>query len=313
MLRLWVSATDYRTEMTVSDEILKRVSDSYRRMRNTLRFLLSNLEGFDPSVDLVADTEMLPLDRWAVRQAAELQEEIKAAYERYEFHLIYQALHRFCAIDMGGFYLDIIKDRQYTTQENSSARRSAQSAICHVAEAMVRWLAPILSFTAQEGWDALPGKRDKYVFTSEYYKLPEAKDEQFDKSWWDAVIATRDSVGKALEVARSEGIVKAGLEAAVTLYADEKLATSLNELENELRFVLITSSVEVKPLAEKTQSAVVSEMGENLWIEIAASTDEKCERCWHRQPDVGQHAEHPTICGRCIENIDGDGEQRRYA
>ena len=170
-----------------------------------------------------------------------------------------------------------------------------------------------MSFTAQEGWSALPGKRSKYVFTSEYYDLPEAKDEQLDQAWWDSVIATRTSVSKALENARNEGVVKSGLEASVTLYADEALAATLNQLGNELRFVLITSSVAVKPVSEKSNTAVQSEMGENLWIDIAASVDEKCERCWHRLPDVGQHAEHPTICGRCVENVDGTGEQRRYA
>jgi isoleucyl-tRNA synthetase len=313
VLRLWVAATDYRTEMTVSDEILKRVADSYRRLRNTLRFLLSNLDGFDPATDLVTEADMLPLDRWAIRQAASLQTDIQASYHRYEFHAIYQSLHRFCAVDMGGFYLDIIKDRLYTTQGESLARRSAQTAIYHVAEAMVRWLAPISSFTAQEAWNAMPGERGKYVFTESYYPLPAAADEAFSNQAWDTVIKVRDAVSKSLEAARADGVVKAGLDANLVLYADDKTAKVLTAFGDELRFVLISSEATVKPVADKTSTAVASELGEALWIDINVATEAKCERCWHRRPDVGQHAAHQTLCGRCVENIDGSGEHRLFA
>jgi isoleucyl-tRNA synthetase len=220
IIRLWVAATDYRGEMAVSDEILKRTADAYRRIRNTARFLLANLNGFDPATHLVAPAEMIELDRWAVDRALQLQEEIVAAYKDYQFHLIYHRIHNFCVVDMGGFYLDVIKDRQYTTQADSLPRRSCQTAMYHIVEAMSRWLAPILSFTADEIWQHIPGERDPHVFTATWY------DGLFALDGATPSIATsgprcsplRTAVGKHLEAARNQGLIGAALDAEVDLY-----------------------------------------------------------------------------------------------
>ena len=310
VLRLWVSATDFSGEMSVSDEILKRTADSYRRIRNTARFMLSNLNGFDPSKDLVAMDDMLSLDRWAVDCAAKLQKEILAAYENYQFHHIYQKLHNFCVTDMGSFYLNIIKDRQYTCQENSLARRSAQSAIYHIAEAFSRWVAPILSFTAEEIWTFIPGERDTSIFLAEWYSLPLAESTSITDSDWALIAEARNTVNKVLEGKKEEGIQKS-LEAEVTLYADSELQNALSKLGDELRFVLITSEAHLKPITD-ADGAESTEV-EGLKLSVVKTAYAKCERCWHHREDVGSHKEYPEICGRCVDNVSGSGEQRLYA
>ena len=310
VLRLWVSATDFSGEMSVSDEILKRTADSYRRVRNTARFMLSNLNGFDPSKDLVAMDDMLSLDRWAVDCAAKLQEEILVAYENYQFHHIYQKLHNFCITDMGSFYLNIIKDRQYTCQENSLARRSAQSAIYHIAEAFSRWVAPILSFTAEEIWTFIPGNRETSIFLAEWYSLPLAKSTSITDSDWVLIAEARNAVNKVLEGKKEEGIQKS-LEAEVTLYADSELQNALSKLGDELRFVLITSEAYLKPITEADRAEPTEVEG--LKLSVVKTAYAKCERCWHHREDVGAHKEYPEICGRCVDNISGSGEQRLYA
>ena len=310
VLRLWVSATDFSGEMSVSDEILKRTADSYRRIRNTARFMLSNLNGFDPSEDLVAIDDMLSLDRWAVDCAAKLQEDILAAYENYQFHHIYQKLHNFCITDMGSFYLNIIKDRQYTCQENSLARRSAQSAIYHIAEAFSRWVAPILSFTAEEIWTFIPGDRETSIFLAEWYSLPLAESTYITDSDWALIAEARNAVNKVLEGKKEEGIQKS-LEAEVTLYADSELQNALSKLGDELRFVLITSEAHLKPITE-AGGAEPTEV-EGLKLSVVKTAYAKCERCWHHREDVGSHKEYPEICGRCVDNVSGSGEQRLYA
>ncbi|GAB6042596.1 isoleucine--tRNA ligase [Endothiovibrio diazotrophicus] len=315
ILRLWVAATDYRNEITVSDEILKRTADSYRRMRNTARFLLANLNGFDPAAHLLAPGEMLPLDRWAVTRAVELQGQIVDAYREFEFHLIYQKLHNFCSVDLGSFYLDVIKDRQYTTRENSVARRSAQSALYHIASAMVRWFAPILSFTADEIWRAMPGERAESVFLDQWYDFPEvALSGGMDLAYWSGVMAVREAVSKELEKLRVAKTIGSSLAAEVTLYCDGELAERLGALGDELRFVLITSYAQVLPLAEKAADAVKGEVGgPELWIKAVPTAHTKCVRCWHHREDVGADAEHPELCGRCVENVAGEGETRQFA
>lgn len=314
ILRLWVASTDYRNEMTVSDEILKRTADSYRRIRNTARFLLANLNGFDPKTDLVAAEQMLSLDRWAVSQAARLQEEIKAAYSNYNFHLIYQKLHNFCAMDLGGFYLDIIKDRQYTTQENSLARRSAQTALYHIIEAMSRWLAPILSYTAEEIWAQIPGERSESVFLETHYEALFSLNENdlLSHAQWQQVIDARLAVSKNLEQLRRSGEIGSSLDAQIQLYCDDNLKAVLDKLESELRFVLITSETDVSSSSARPASAEQSEH-EGLWIVSQASPAAKCDRCWHHREDVGQHTHHPELCGRCVENVEGAGEPRAFA
>ncbi|EGV52796.1 isoleucine--tRNA ligase [endosymbiont of Riftia pachyptila] len=312
IIRLWVAATDYRNEMSVSDEILKRTADAYRRIRNTTRFLLSNLNGFDPAQHMVAAGEMIELDRWAVDRTLQLQQEIADAYKGYQFHLIYQKILNFCVTELGGFYLDVIKDRQYTTQADSLPRRSCQTAMYHIVEAMVRWLAPILSFTADEVWAHMPGERGESVFLEGWYEGLFALDagDSFDRAFWGQVIAARNAVGKALEPFRADG--NASLDAEIDLYCDDQLKVALDKLGDELRFVLITSDARVHAMADLPDDAASSEL-EGLAVRVTASAYGKCPRCWHHREDVGANSEHPELCGRCVENVVGEGEARRFA
>ena len=312
VLRLWVAAADYRNEMTVSDENFKRTADSYRRIRNTARFLLSNIDGFDPAEHRLPVDEMLALDRWAVDAAAKLQQEIIAAYDTYQFHIIYQKLHNFCVVELGGFYLDIIKDRQYTTREDSLARRSAQTALYHIIRAMVRWIAPITSFTAEELWQFVPGETEESVFLAEWYPGLESLDESDDMGeiYWQNLMAVKTAVNKVLESKRADGVIGSSLEAEVTLYCNNELLQQLNKLGTELRFALITSTATVRPLSE-SQDASDSDV-DGLEIAVAQSDHAKCARCWHHREEVGDNKAHEELCGRCIDNIEGDGEVRYF-
>ncbi|BDA59582.1 isoleucine--tRNA ligase [Shewanella xiamenensis] len=314
ILRLWVAATDYSGEMTVSDEILNRSADAYRRIRNTARFLLANLNGFDPAKDIVAVEDMVALDRWAVRRAAALQQEIIEAYEQYNFHIVTQKLMQFCSVELGSFYLDIIKDRQYTAKQEGHARRSCQSALFHIAEAMVRWIAPILSFTADEVWQLLPGQRDAYVFTQEWYQGLQSitLDTDLSDAYWENLLTVRNEVNKVIEQARRDKRIGGSLEAEVTLFADAALTEQLTHIGDELRFVLLTSEAKVLPLADATSDAVETELA-SLKLVVNATTAEKCERCWHHREEVGTIEAHPTLCHRCVTNIEGDGEVRLFA
>ena len=318
VLRLWVAATDYANEMSVSDEILKRMSDSYRRMRNTARFLLGNLAGFDPATDAVPVGQMVALDRWALRRATELQHEIVEAYRTYQFHLIYQKVHNFCVLDLGGCYLDVIKDRLYTTPAGSVARRSAQTAMYHIAEAMVRWLAPVLSFTAEEIWTHLPGVRAASVFHSTWHTLPEVPADSID---WDALIALRSAVARELERLRDAGAIGAPLEARVELFCEAADHARFSALGDELRFLFITSEASVERIASAADRERLVGLGAvaaqadpaGVLLRVTPTTAPKCVRCWHRREDVGSSAEHPELCGRCIGNLEGPGEARHYA
>jgi len=258
---------------------------------------------------------MVVLDRWAVGRAKAAQEEIIAAYERYDFHEVVQRLMQFCSVEMGSFYLDIIKDRQYTAKSDSVARRSCQTALYYISEALVRWMAPIMSFTADEIWAFLPGSREKFVFTEEWYDglFGLAGDESMNDDFWDELLKVRGEVNKVIEQARADKRVGGSLEAAVTLYADDKLAADLRSLGNELRFVLLTSGARVAPLADADDSAQASELLKGLKIGLEKAEGDKCPRCWHYTTDVGQNAEHSEICGRCVTNIAGDGEERKFA
>ncbi len=320
ILRLWVAATDYRGEMSVSDEILKRTAEAYRRLRNTARFLLANLSGFDPEKHLLDPEQMLCLDRWTLERTRKLQEQIQQAYESYEFHRIFQLVHNFCTVDMGSFYLDIIKDRQYTTQENSVPRRSAQTAMYHIVESLTRWLAPILSFTAEEIWQHLPGKREDSVFLSTWYELPSAFYPEGEilrrmgAVFWEQVTVVREAVSKELEKLRVTGEIGSSLDAEVDLYADDETQAMLKTVGDELRFILITSCVRVHAADECPDDAVAADVpGMNFSVRVTASKHKKCVRCWHHCEDVGASVEHPELCGRCIENVTGAGEQRRFA
>jgi isoleucyl-tRNA synthetase len=310
VLRLWVAATDYSAEMSVSDEILKRMSDSYRRLRNTVRFLLGNLAGFDPVQDALPPAELVALDRWALARAGQLQQEVIAAYRDYDFHRIYQKVHGFCVVDLGAFWLDVLKDRLYTLPAASPARRSAQTAIYHIAEAMVRWLAPILSFTTEEIWEHLPGRREESVLFSTWWPLPEVP--AADAIDWDAVIALKSDVARELERLRVAGQLGAPLEARVDVFLDEVQHARMAALGDELRFVLITSAARIRPAAERPADAVVATTvaPAGAWIEVGVHAAPKCARCWHHSESVGADPRHPEICLRCVGNLEGPGEQR---
>lgn len=314
ILRLWVAATDYSGEMAVSDQILQRSADAYRRIRNTARFMLANLNGFDPARDLLPPEQMLDLDRWALDAAARLQDEILEAYGEYRFWNVYSKLHNFCVQELGGFYLDIIKDRQYTTRADSVARRSCQTALFHITEALVRWIAPILAFTAEEIWQYLPGERNESVMLNTWYeglaRLPEGF--ALDAAYWTRVMAVKGAVNKELEALRSAKAIGGNLQAEVTLFGGDALQADLARLGNELRFVLITSTAEVRPAGEAPEQAVATEVP-GLKLRILKSEHAKCGRCWHHRADVGTHAAHPELCGRCVENIEGAGEVRHHA
>jgi len=313
VLRLWVAATDYANEIAVSDEILKRMADSYRRMRNTVRFLLGNLDGFNPATDAVAPAEMVDLDRWALNCARDVQKEITDAYRTYDFHVIYQRIHNFCVVDLGAFYLDVIKDRLYTTSKGSHARRSAQTALWHIAEAMVAWLAPILSFTAEEIWQSMPpvAGRPESVFLSQWHQFPE--DAAGSSVAWNEIIAIKADVARELEVLRVRGEIGGPLDAVVELWVDAERHARLSKLGEELRFALITSEVHLHPLPAPSTAAVAGAAGEGVWIAVAASTQAKCIRCWHKRADIGSVTDHPEVCARCAGNVSGPGESRQYA
>jgi isoleucyl-tRNA synthetase len=304
IIRLWVAATDYTGEMTVSDEILKRIADAYRRLRNTARFLLANLHDFNPATDCVATENMLAFDRWAMNRAWQLQQEIITAYDNYQFHQVYQKLHHFCVVDMGSIYLDVIKDRQYTCQTNSIARRSAQTALYHIVEALVRWLAPILSFTAEDIWRHIPGERGESILLETWYQglVADLQTEQ-DTALWKTVFTIREAVSKELEELRNAGTIGSSLDAEVDIYCNETLYKQLSILGEELRFILITSSAQIHSSTECT----------DFELKIKASEHKKCVRCWHHREDVGTNSDHPELCGRCVENVIGEGEQRNYA
>ena len=309
LLRLWVAATDFSNEMSLSQEILKRMSDSYRRMRNTLRFLLGNLHGFTPA-DALPIGELVALDRWAIARAHALHGEVASAYEGYQFHLIYQRVHNFCVVDLGGLYLDVIKDRLYTTPARSHARRSAQTAMWHIAEAMVRWLAPVLSFTADEAWKHLPGERAESVFLSTWHVLPAVAADPID---WDSLLALRTAVGRELEGLRAAGTIGAPLDAEVDVYCTPPQLVRLSALGDELRFLLITSAARVHAAGAAPDGATPAAGLEGTWLRVRASEAAKCVRCWHHSPAVGTIAEHPELCDRCVSNLAGPGEGRRYA
>lgn len=313
VLRLWIAATDYANEMALSDEILKRVAESYRRIRNTARFLLGNLDGFDPATDKVPASEMVAVDRWAVWRTQQLQDEVIAAYRSYQFHLIYQKVHNFCSVDLGGFYLDITKDRVYTTGKKSLPRRSAQTAMFYIAEALSRWLAPILSFTAEEIWRYMPGARSESVFFNTFFELPKELTQQPSIDW-DSILNVRSAIARELEKLRNAGSIGAPLDAEVDVYAKGPLLETLQSFGEELRFVFITSAARAHSADSRPTDAVAAAEGEGntTWIAVKPTTAVKCVRCWHKRPDVGQDSKHPELCGRCVTNVEGPGEQRRF-
>jgi len=311
VLRLWVAATDYSGELSVSNTILEHMAEAYRKMRNTLRYLLSNLYDFDPALNAVPAVKMLMLDQWLLERALQLQQEVRSAYEYYEFHLIYQKVYHFCVVDLSGFYLDVAKDREYTTQADSPARRSCQTAMYHVAEAMLRWLTPILSFTAEEAWRFMPGERAASVFLASWHEIPPATG--VDQGLWETLLKVRESVKKELEFLRMMGSIGSPLDAEVDLYCDKDLANQLQPVGEELRFLFITSYARTHDAGKRPTDAKPSEELPGLWVVAQPSKHTKCVRCWHHREDVGKDRDHPELCGRCVKNVSGAGEVRRFA
>ncbi|MFO1398959.1 MAG: isoleucine--tRNA ligase [Burkholderiales bacterium] len=300
ILRLWVGATDYSGELSISDEILKRVVEGYRRIRNTLRFLLANTSDFDAVKDAVAIADLLELDRVALAQAQRMANEVEAAYGRYEFHLVVQRLQTYCSEELGGFYLDVLKDRLYTTARDSRARRSAQTALALIRDALLKLMAPVLSFTAEEAWRLLY-PTDPTIFAHVWHgSLPTAPDEPALLAKWERILAVRMRVQKELEAVRQGGTIGSSLQAEVAIVAPDADYDALATLGDDLRFVLITSAATV-------------ERGPELAVRVTPSAHAKCDRCWHWRADVGKDAAHPKLCGRCVANLFGAGEARAFA
>ena len=305
ILRLWIASADYSNEMSLSQEILKRNADAYRRIRNTARFLLGNLHGFDPARHLPPLERMVALDRWIVHRAWQVQEEIAAAYANYDFAAVVQALMNFCSVDLGSLYLDVTKDRLYTMPEDSAGRRSAQGAMYRIAEAFARWIAPVLSFTADEMWGHLPGERAGNVLLATWYEglAPLPSDAPLSERDFEGLLELREQVTRALEPLRAEGRIGAALEAEIELRCNVADQNWLAPLADELRFLLITGDVRVVPDAEA--KGVIGVLAQ-------PTAKPKCVRCWHHREDVGAHASHPLLCGRCVANVDGPGEERAW-
>ena len=302
VLRLWVAATDYSGELSISDEILKRVVESYRRIRNTLRFLLANTSDFDPAMHAVPVAQWLEIDRYALALTAELQAGIIADYDRFEFHPAMAKLQTFCSEDLGGFYLDVLKDRLYTAGADSRARRSAQNALHHITQSLLRLMAPVLSFTAEEAWSVFhPG--DDTIFTHTYHAMPAVPEAAALLDKWAKLRAVRSEALKLLENLRAAGEIGSSLQAEAEIAAWGEKLQLLQALGDDLRFVLITSQASVVPAASEAEQS----------IRVRPSAHPKCERCWHYRADVGAHPRYPALCGRCVENLDGPGERRLFA
>ncbi len=301
ILRLWTASTDYSGELTISDEILKRVVESYRRIRNTLKFLLANISDFDIKRDALPIDRWLTIDRYALYLTQKLQSEVCGDYESYEFHLAVQKLMGYCSETLGGFYLDILKDRLYTAGENSQARRSAQNALYHITHQLTRLISPILSFTGEEAWAILNGKDEESVFEGRWHELPDPAMSDSDIKTWLTLEAWRNRINKQLEEARSAGLIGSSLAAEVDVFASEEDYGILESLGDDLRFVFITSRATIHRAADEPR------------VDVSASLHEKCERCWHYREDVGRDESHPTLCGRCVSNLYGEGEERRHA
>ncbi|MGE4368060.1 MAG: isoleucine--tRNA ligase [Burkholderiaceae bacterium] len=302
ILRLWTASTDYSGELSISDEILKRVVESYRRIRNTLKFLLGNLHDFNVQTDAVPLDDLFEIDRYALVMTERMQQNIRSAYERYEFHTAVSRLQIFCSEDLGAFYLDVLKDRLYTTGQKSIARRSAQTALYHITHALLRLMAPILSFTAEEAWkDLHPGLPMGTIFTEVFHALPIQEDADTLNAKWDRLREIRAEAMKRIEDVRSAGDIGSSLAAELDIYARGDDFERLASLGDDLRFVLIVSR------------ATLHAGDGDLRITVAPTAHAKCERCWHHRADVGRNAGHPTLCGRCDDNLHGQGEDRHHA
>jgi isoleucyl-tRNA synthetase len=303
IIRLWVASTDYSGDLNIDDKILARVVDAYRRIRNTLRFLLANTSDFNVEKDSVPLAEMLEIDRWALARTAHFQSEVLAHYEVYEFHPVVSKLQVFCSEDLGAFYLDVLKDRLYTTAPKSLARRSAQTALWHISQAMLRWMAPFLSFTAEEAWKIVGSGKNGTIFTETYSDVAAWVDNAA-LAKWSRIREVREAVNKDIETVRAAGNLGSSLQANISITLPEAEYALLASLGDDLKFVTITSTAKlVKGDAVSTTISTT----------VTPSSASKCERCWHYLDDVGANPAHPTICGRCTSNLYGAGEHRTVA
>lgn len=312
VLRLWVASSNYSNDISISNEILKRTSDVYRRIRNTARFMLANINDFHPDENIIPKEKMIHLDQWAVSHAKIVQEEIIQLYDKYNFHGVIQRLMHFCSIEMGSFYLDIIKDRQYTLQKNSLERRSCQTAIYYIIHALVRWISPILSFTANEIWNYLPGKNSDYVFTEEWSnELFELNtDTKFNHQFWNELISIKSEINKFVEEEIKNKNINNSLEASITLYVTHEIKEKLNVLGNELKFIFLTSHVLVKNYDTAPINTKKSVSFSKFKMSLKKSKEKKCKRCWHYNIPINYN--NDEICTRCISNTQGNGEKRIF-
>jgi isoleucyl-tRNA synthetase len=300
ILRLWVAAQDYRDDIRISQEILQRLSDAYRRIRNTARYILGNLHDFDPVADSVPDGDLLEIDRWALSRLEGLVKRVERSYDEYEFHVLYHAVHNFCSVDMSAFYLDVLKDRLYIKPPKSLARRSAQTAMHRILDALTRLIAPVLSFTADEIWVELPGKREESVHLAGFPRFEASLVDAELEARYEQLLRVRADVSKALELARNDKRIGGSLEARVLLAAPEGVKDLLSRYQEHLAELFIVSQVE---LMDDLAQAVAGENVPGLKVEIAAAQGEKCERCWNYATSVGQWDQHPGVCHRCREAL----------
>ncbi|WP_338521724.1 isoleucine--tRNA ligase [Candidatus Legionella polyplacis] len=309
ILRLLITSIDYRNEINISDENIRRIQEAYRRIRNTIRYILANLFDFEPEKHLVFNNALLvEIDRWIIFRCMRLQKEVIKAYDQYNFHIVYQKIYNFCLLDMSGFYLDIIKDRQYTNAKESKARRSCQTAMFHIVHSLTRMLAPILSFTSEEIWKNIPGSNNDSIFIQSWYdKWPNISNVKM--YFWDEIQKLRNQVNKELEKQRVLGIIKSSLETEVMLYVNREFFLSLQRIENELKFILLVSSVKIF----RIDNEILDQFDTNIKILIKKSKYKKCERCWHRSKDIGNNLKYLDLCNRCIGNMTGNEEQRIFA
>ena len=308
VLRVWIASTDYKNEIVISDDTLNRASDSYRRIRNTIRFLLGNIHDFDHKKDALSPDELTELDKWMIERARALQESVIEDYNNFQFHQAFKKIHNFCANDLGGFYLDILKDRLYTSKTDSNARRSAQTALFHITEALLRWIAPVLVFTAEESWQLHNPKGDS-IHLLEWYEGWTECQSSIENLEWEMLLEIRSEVNKHLENSRKSDIIGSALEAEVDVYCSNEIKEILSKFKEELRFIFITSEANIFDLDHHGAETEI----EGLRVRIRKTNHNKCERCWHSRADVGLSEVHSSICGRCIENVDGAGEKRFYA
>ncbi|WP_343377747.1 isoleucine--tRNA ligase [Buchnera aphidicola (Formosaphis micheliae)] len=314
ILRLWVASSDYSKDMLISDEILKQSSENYRKIRNTIRFIIANIHDFNPNTDFIKFDDMIHLDQWAISKTHKTQLKIINLYKKYKFHEIIKILIYFCSIEMSAFYLNILKDRLYTTKKNGYARKSSQTALYLILQAFVRWIAPILSFTADEIWNYLPGKREKYVFTEEWFNGLQNLHHttKINDTLWSELIAIKNEVNLILEQSRINQIIGTSLETSIILYVDKNLFQKLSTLGHELKFMLLTSESTIKDYMLAPYNAIKSKHIKNFKILLKKHTGKKCHRCWHYFNNFSEHGQYPHLCNRCVTNIFGYGEKREF-